>query len=82
MEAIFEEFAHCKADGAASDSQEALALAEKLRNYITKQYYTCTKEILAGPGQMYVTDERFRKNIDRHGEGTAEFVSEAIAVYV
>ena len=27
---------------------------------------------------MYVADERFKKNIDKYGEGTAEFASEAI----
>ena len=31
---------------------------------------------------MYVQDERFRRNIDRHGEGTAEFAAGAIGVYV
>jgi hypothetical protein len=30
---------------------------------------------------MYVADERFRENIDRHGEGTAAFLSAAIAAY-
>ena len=38
-------------------------------------------EILAGLGKMYVADERFKKNIDKYGEGTAEFAAEAIAVY-
>ena len=37
---------------------------------------------LAGLGKMYIADERFKKNIDKHGEGTAEFASEAIANYV
>ena len=82
LEEIFKEFALCKAEGATPDSKEALALVQKLQNYITEQYYTCTKEILAGLGKMYVADERFRKNIDKHGEGTAEFVSEAIGKYV
>mgnify|MGYP003289530133 CR=1 FL=1 len=82
LDVIFEEFANCKADGATPDSQEARALVEKLQNYITEQYYTCTDAILAGLGQMYVADERFRKNIDKHGEGTAAFVSEAIKKYV
>ena len=35
----------------------------------------------AGLGKMYITDERFKKNIDKYGEGTAEFVAEAIALY-
>lgn len=82
LDNILEEFAQCKAGGATPDSKEALDLVKKLQNHITEQYYTCTNEILAGLGQMYVADERFRKNIDKHGEGTAEFVSEAIEKYI
>ena len=77
--AIFAEFAACKTSGASADSAEAQALVSKLQEHITKNYYTCTDEILAGLGEMYVADERFRKNIDKNGEGTAEFVSRAIA---
>ena len=79
--AIFAEFAECKNSGASADSAEAQALVAKLQAHITANYYTCTDEILAGLGKMYVADERFKKNIDKYGEGTAEFVSEAIAVY-
>ena len=79
--AIFAEFATEKANGASADSAEAQALASKLQTHITANYYTCTNEILAGLGKMYVADERFRNNIDKYGEGTAEFASEAIAVY-
>ncbi|MBQ1271584.1 MAG: MerR family transcriptional regulator [Clostridia bacterium] len=61
---------------------EVQALVKELQQYITDHFYTCTKEILSGLGQMYVMDERFKKNIDAHGgEGTAEFVSEAIKIY-
>lgn len=82
LEEILEEFALCKNGGASPDSKEALALVKKLQGHITNQYYTCTNEILAGLGKMYVADDRFRKNIDKHGEGTAAFVSEAIEKYV
>ena len=78
---IFAEFAAVKANGARSDSTEALALAAKLQAHITENYYTCTNEILAGLGKMYVTDERFKSNIDKYGEGTAEFAAETIALY-
>ena len=81
MMAIFAEFATCKVSGASADSAEAQALVAKLQAYITANYYTCTDEILAGLGEMYVADERFEKNIDRYGEGTAEFASNAIAVF-
>ena len=76
--AIFAEFATCKANGAAPDSAEAQALVARLQAHITANYYTCTDEILVGLGKMYVADERFKKNIDKYSEGTAEFVSEAI----
>ena len=80
--AIFAEFATLKTSGATADSAEVQALVAKLQAHITENYYTCTEEILAGLGQMYVADERFKKNIDKYGDGTAEFVSEGIRVYV
>ena len=79
--AIFAEFAACKQSGAEDDSNEAQMLVAKLQTHITDNYYTCTDEILAGLGQMYVADERFKKNIDKYGEGTAEFAADAIKVY-
>ena len=78
---IFAEFAVCKQSGAEADSNEAQALVVKLQTHITENYYTCTGEILAGLGKMYVADERFKKNIDKYGEGTAEFAATAIEVY-
>ena len=80
--AIFAEFAACKASGSSADSAEAQALVAKLQAHITANYYTCTDEILAGLGNMYVADERFKKNIDKYGEGTAEFAAEGIRIYV
>nr|MBQ8253560.1 TipAS antibiotic-recognition domain-containing protein [Lachnospiraceae bacterium] len=68
-------------DGYAPDSEEAQALAKKWQDYITENFYTCTKEILAGLDVMYTADERFRANINKHGDGTAEFMADAIKVY-
>ena len=80
--AIFAEFAACKTSGASADSVEAQELVTKLKVHITANYYTCTDEILAGLGKMYVADERFKTNIDKYGDGTAEFVAEGIRIYV
>ena len=80
--AIFAEFSACKNSGISADSAEAQALVAKLQAHITANYYTCTDEILAGLGKMYVADERFGKNIDKYGEGTAEFAAEGIRIYV
>ena len=79
--AIFAEFATCKDSGASADSAEAQALVGKLQAHITANYYTCTDEILAGLGKMYVADEQFKKNIDKCSEGTAEYVGMAISHY-
>ena len=79
--AIFAEFSACKDTGASADSAEAQMIVSNLRAYITANYYTCTNEILAGLGKMYVADERFKNNIDKYGNGTAEFAAESIKAY-
>lgn len=77
---IFREMGQIRA--LSPDAPEAQALAAKLQNHITANYYTCTKQILAGLGQMYMSDDRFRANIDAAGgEGTAEFAGKVIAIY-
>ena len=78
---VLAKFAACMKDGYTPDSDEAQELVKELQNYITENYYTCTDEILAGLGQMYVADERFKNNIDKHAPGTAEFISKSIATY-
>ena len=79
--AIFAEFSAFKDSGASADSAGVQALVAKLQAHITANYYTCTDEILAGLGKMYTADERFKKNIDKCGEGTSEFAAEAIEIY-
>lgn len=78
---VFQKFADCKSSGHSADSDFSQVLVKELQNYITENYYTCTKEILAGLGQMYIADERFKDNIDKCAVGTAEYVSNAIEVY-
>ena len=53
-----------------------------IQAFITEHYYQCTDEILRGLGEMYAGDERMKRNIDKAGgEGTAAFVSQAVALY-
>jgi hypothetical protein len=80
MMAIFAELGAVRHLDPASDA--AQALVAKLQQFITDNYYTCTKQILSGLGQMYVADERFKENIDRAGgAGTAEFACKAIEIF-
>ena len=81
MDHIMSEFASCMRKVKRPDSTEAQSLVKMLQNHITKNYYLCTNEILTGLGQMYLADERFKNNIDKHANGTATFICEAIEVY-
>ena len=81
LDAVFEEFAELDRSGISPDDEAAKIQVEKLQRCITDNFYTCTNEILAGLGQMYAADVRFKNNIDKHGEGTAEFVSQCIKSY-
>lgn len=76
---IMKEFAESMDRDVTSD--EVQSLVKKWQDHITSSFYTCTKEILAGLGLMYVEDERFKNNIDQHREGLAQFISDAIKVY-
>ncbi len=63
------------------ESKEAQVLVKKWQDYITANFYHCTKEILSCLGLMYIGDERFTQNIDQYGEGTATFMAAAIEVF-
>lgn len=81
MDHIIAEFAVCMRNEETPDSVEARKLVKALQKHITENYYLCTNENLAGLGQMYVADERFKNNIDKHADGTAEFIREAVEFY-
>ena len=81
MDQIMAAFATCMKNAESPASADAQSLVQQLQSHITENYYLCTKEILAGLGQMYVADARFQANIDRHAPGTAAFICQAIAAY-
>ena len=81
LDAVFEEFAELNRNGNSPNDEIAKVQVERLQRCITDNFYTCTNEILAGLGQMYVADERFKTNIDKRGEGTAEYISACIKSY-
>lgn len=76
---IMEAFSKCR--DKSPESLEVQELVRQWQDFITDKFYKCTKEILAGLGQMYIGDERFTKNIDNYGEGTALLISKAIEYY-
>ena len=81
MDRIMADFAECMKRGESPDSAKAQDLVKALQNFISENYYRCTNQILAGLGQMYVADQRFKHNIDKHAEGTAAYICESIEIY-
>ena len=81
MDEIMSGFAKLRAEGVAPHDGSARLQVERLKGFITDRMYACTDEILSGLGQMYAADDRFTKNIDKHGEGAAAYVSECIKSY-
>lgn len=78
-EKLFTSFAACR--HLAPEHPEVQALVARWQAHITRRYYRCTPEILAGLGQMYLSDDRFRQTLDAYGQGTARLMSEAIEVF-
>lgn len=66
-------------DPASPKAQQAVGEYYRYLNGNFGHHYT--PEAFAGLGQMYIADERFTKNIDRHGEGLSAFLAKAMTVY-
>ena len=64
------------------ESGEVQAWVKQLQDYISANYYSCTKQILAGLGEMYAGGGSMTENIDAAGgHGTGEFARDAIRIY-
>ena len=81
MNDIFISFSEYMKQEKELNSIETQNLVKTLQNHISENYYLCTNDILLGLGQMYVSDERFKMNIDKNADGTAEYVYNAIKIY-
>ena len=77
---LFKEAGEMK--GTDPASEEAQNLVKRIQEFITENLYTCTNKILRGLGKLYSGGGDFTKKIDEYGgEGTAEFVDQAIQIY-
>ena len=81
MDEIMKDFSICMLNNEDPNSINVLNLVKKLQNHITDNYYHCNNDVLLGLGKMYVLDSRFKNNIDKHANGTAQYISDAITLY-
>ena len=80
MMAIFTEFGTM--NELPPNSEKVQTQVKKLQNFISEHFYNCSDEVLYSLGSMYSGDGRFTENINKAGgEGTAQFVFEAIRQY-
>lgn len=78
MNHIYRELAAIRhLDPTSKEAQEAI---EKWFTFLNK-IGTYSLEAFAGLGEMYVTDDRFKENIDQFGGGLAAFMREAMSEY-
>ena len=77
---IIEQLIEAKKIGDPS-SKEAKALAELHKKCLCIYWDKYSKEAHVGVAQMYVYDERFKEYYDKHGDGLAEFLRDAIVEY-
>ncbi|MEV4331535.1 MerR family transcriptional regulator [Streptomyces sp. NPDC049597] len=64
--------------GERPTSEAATDVAEEHRRWICRNHYECTHEMHSCLAEMYVSDERFTRNIDRAKPGLAAYEREAI----
>ena len=77
---IFAQLGALRGQEPGSESVQQVVAA--LQQFITENYYTCTKEILRNLGMMYTAVGSMKDNIDaRGGAGTAELAQKAIEIY-
>ncbi|PJE95207.1 MerR family transcriptional regulator [Streptomyces carminius] len=80
---IARDFARAHRDGLAPDSDEVLEITRRHCAWVSAGWQggRPTAEAFTGLGRMYTDDPRFAAHYDRHGEGTAAFVRDAMAAY-
>lgn len=74
---ITRRFAGALAAGVPAASAPAMDLAEEHRQHISRWFYDCSYEIHRGLADLYVSDERFTRNIDAYASGLAAYQREA-----
>jgi hypothetical protein len=68
--------------GVPPTSEQAMALAEAHRTFLTTWFYDCGYDMHRNLAEMYVADDRFRATFDAVAPGLADYVAAAILANV
>ena len=64
--------------GQRPSDEAVMEIAERHRLSLDRWFYPCSHSLHCGLASMYESDDRFRRTIDRHGQGLTSFLAEAI----
>ena len=78
---VFRSMAEYKKDGCGIEEKEVQSKIEELYNYMNKYAFDCSVEVFSYIGKGYSQNPEFKSNIDKFGEGVAEYTSKAIDAY-
>ncbi|MGW4799432.1 MerR family transcriptional regulator [Nonomuraea sp. NPDC004297] len=81
QEQIARDFGQALKDGHAVDGDVAQAIAQRHREWLMVSQASGQKSYVIGLAEMYVADPHFAETYERHGQGTAAFVRDAMKVY-
>ena len=78
---VFRSMAKFKDENVDVAEKEVQSKAEDLYNNMNEYAFDCSIEVFSYIGKGYVHNPEFKKNIDKFGEGVAEYTSKAIEKY-
>lgn len=83
MNNIFRSLASVNNEEKSPASEEAQQLIQNWNDFLNDNInYEYSLEVFKGLGELYIADERFTKNINQFGDGLAQYMHEAINIYV
>ena len=78
---VFRSMVEYKQDGLNIEEKEVQSKVEDLYNYMNKYAFDCSIEVFSYIGKGYSQNPEFKNNIDKFGEGIAEYISKAIEIF-
>lgn len=78
---VFRSMAEYRKNNIDIEEKEVQSKIEDLYNYMNEYAFDCSVEVFSYIGKGYYQNPEFKNNIDKFGEGVAEYTSKAIEVY-
>ena len=79
---IFFAFSENKSNGLSATAQENIQLAKELHKHLCRYAFDCPMDVFSSIAYGYVQNKEFKNNLDQFGDGTAQYVCDAVQQYV